>query len=118
MTTERTIGHHEKTPKTISSGSAKRTELSPPRWTQVTGLRLRTRPTTSPPGGRRSETTLTTQLQSWSRGPPGRPAAHTCKGLSAGVDGALRLRVRVGEELVDVGVLVGQDGLDDRVERL
>jgi hypothetical protein len=49
MTTDRTIGHHEKTPKMISSGSAKTSVLSPPPRIQVTGVRRR-----PPPASRRA----------------------------------------------------------------
>src|SRR3984893_9835965 len=40
MITRRTIGYHENAPKTRSRGSRKRSFESPPRFTQVTGVRL------------------------------------------------------------------------------
>src|SRR3954454_23567487 len=110
MVTAETIGHHEKTPKIRSKGSANTTAVSPALRAHVMGVGrdgTDVLPTSVPT----STSCLTADVPCLAGGPDPRPG--TGLDLSAA---ELRLArgVGSGEQLVDVGVLVRDHCLNDR----
>src|ERR1700693_2251066 len=116
MTTVRTIGYHENAVKTNRSGNRRMSVDSPPLRAHVSGVRR---------GSRYSRSRVTAGVASTSptapptlRGRLRSRAPPTAIVLRAARDRALRGVVRRRQQRLDVGVLVGEDRLNDGVERV